>query len=148
MRRAGAGIAAIAALLLAASSPAPAAAPPGVGVDARADSVVFRFEPARFRMVVSGRTSKWARLRDLAVREVTVAGPWNQWSAEAWPLHRSGRAWELRCPIAAVADRDTVPFKYVVNGEYWVQPPPDCPNQINAGIGDTTMNLFFVRPRP
>jgi hypothetical protein len=119
-----------------------------IGVRVSADSVVFRFVPSQFRMVVSGRTSKWVRLRDLAVREVTVAGAWNQWSTEAWPLHRVGRAFELRAPLAAVADHDTVSFKYVVNGEYWVQPPPDCPNQLNAGIGDTTMNLFFLRPRP
>jgi hypothetical protein len=125
-----------------------AAPAPLVGVRVSADSVVFRFVPSQFRMVVSGRTSKWVRLRDLAVREVTVAGAWNQWSTEAWPLHRVGRVFELRAPLSAVAGRDTVSFKYVVNGEYWVQPPPDCPNQLNAGIGDTTMNLFFLRPRP
>jgi hypothetical protein len=132
----------------AAATPAPVADVPLLGVRVTADSVVFRFIPSHYRMAVHGRTSKWTRLRDLAVREVTVAGPWNQWSTEAWPLHLVGRTWELRCPLSAVADRDTVSFKYVVNGEYWVQPPPDCVNQLNAGIGDTTMNMFFVRPRP
>lgn len=132
---------------LATAAVAAPAAPAPLGASVTADSVVFRFVPSRFRMAVSGRTSKWMALRDLAVREVTVAGPWNQWSTAAWPLHRAGRAWELRCPIAAVADHDTTSFKFVVNEEWWVQPPPDCPNQLNAGIGDTTMNLFFVRPR-
>ena len=135
-------------ILMACAVPVHAGPAQPAGVSVSADSVVFRFVPSRYRMAVSGRTSKWIRLRKLAVREVTVAGPWNQWSAEAWPLHASGRAWELRCPLSAVADRDTVAFKYVVNGEYWVQPPPDCANQLNAGIGDTTMNLYFLRPRP
>lgn len=134
------------ALVLSCAAPAHAEPARTMGVVVTADSVIFRFVPAQFRVAVSGRTSRWTRLRDLAVREVTVAGPWNQWSADAWPLHARGRAWELRCPLAAVADHDTVSFKYVVNGDYWVQPPPDCPNQLNAGLGDTTMNLFFVRP--
>jgi hypothetical protein len=136
------------------AAPVAPAAPEGLaevplmGVRVRADSVVFRFIPSHYRMVVHGQTARWTRLRDVVVREVTVAGAWNQWSAEAWPLHRVGRIWELRCPLTAVADHDTVAFKYVVNGIYWVQPPPDCVNQINAGIGDTTMNMFLVRPRP
>ena len=138
---------ALAGVALAAPLARPATGAEAVGIAVTADSVVFRFVPSQYRMVVSGRTSRWSRVRDLAVREVTVAGPWNQWSAEAWPLHHVGRAWELRCPLSSVADHDTVSFKYVLNGEYWVQPPPDCPNQLNAGIGDTTMNLFFVRPR-
>jgi hypothetical protein len=128
-------------------STASAAPPALLGCRVSRDTVVFRFQPARYRMVVNGRTSRWMRLSELRVREVTVAGPWNQWSTEAWPLHAGpGAAWTLRCPLSAVADRDTVPFKFVVNGEWWVQPPPDTPNQINAGMGDTTMNLFFVRP--
>ena len=126
---------------------APARAASALGVSVQADTVVFRFTPSRFRMVVSGATSRWMRLGELKLREVTVAGPWNQWSAEAWPLHARRGYYELRCPLNAVADHDTVQFKFVVNGQWWVQPPPDAPNQINAGLGDTTMNLFFVRPR-
>ncbi len=126
------------------ASAAPAAP---LGCRVARDTVLFRFQPARYRMVVNGRTSRWMRLSELRIREVTVAGPWNQWSAEAWPLHPGpGSGWTLRCPLSAVADRDTVPFKFVVNGEWWVQPPPDTPNQVNAGIGDTTMNLFLLRP--
>jgi hypothetical protein len=139
----------LAAVAMLASRPAYSEQPVASALGARvhADSVTFRFVPAEFRMVVSGRTSRWMRLRDLAIREVTVAGGWNQWSAEAWPLHRLGRVWTLTCPLSAVADRDTVPFKFVVNEEWWVQPPPDTPNQLNSGIHDTTMNLFFVRPQ-
>jgi hypothetical protein len=139
---------ALALVLLPAARPAAAAQATPLGCSLRGDTLVFRFQPARYRMVVSGRTSRWMRLSDLHIREVTVAGPWNQWSADAWPLHavRSG-GWVLRCPLSSVADRDTVPFKFVVNGEWWVQPPPDTPNQINAGMGDTTMNLYFTRPR-
>ena len=132
----------------AASEPEGTVRVPLMGVRVTADSVVFRFIPSHYRMAVHGGTSRWTRLRDLSIREVSVAGAWNQWSAEAWPLHPAGRVWELHCPLAAVADHDTVAFKFVVNGSYWVQPPPDCVNQMNAGIGDTTMNLFFVRPRP
>jgi hypothetical protein len=134
--------------LLTLAGPGRAATAPSLGCEVRGDTVVFRFAPAQYRMVVHGTGSQWMRLRELHVRAVTVAGPWNAWSTDAWPL-RAGRGgtWELRCPLSAVADHDTVPFKYVVNGEWWVQPPPDTPNQINAGIGDTTMNLFLVRTR-
>ncbi|MEO5987895.1 MAG: hypothetical protein ABIU54_14525 [Candidatus Eisenbacteria bacterium] len=128
------------------AEPIPARAASPLGVEVRADTVVFRFTPSRFRMVVSHSTSRWMRLRDLSIREVTVAGPWNQWSTDAWPLHARKGFYELRCPLSAVADHDTVSFKFVVNRQWWVQPPPDTPNQINAGLGDTTMNLFFVRP--
>ncbi len=125
---------------------APALASTPLGVVVTSDSVTFRFTPSRFRMVVSGASSRWMKLNELRIREVTVAGPWNQWSSQAWPLHARKGFYELRCPLSAVADRDTVHFKFVVNGDWWVQPPPDAPNQINAGLGDTTMNLFFVRP--
>jgi hypothetical protein len=141
------------AIVLAASAcwllgmPRSAAAASALGVRVERDTVVFRFAPTRWRMVVSGKTSRWMRLSDLKVREVTVAGGWNQWSTDAWPLHRTGTAWELRTPLSAVADHDTCFFKFVVNEEWWVQPPPDAPNQINAGLGDTTMNMFFVRPQ-
>ena len=118
-----------------------------LGVRVSSDSVTFRFSPAEFRMAVSGKTSRWMKLRDIAIHEVTVAGPWNQWSTDAWPLAHHGRVWTLTTPLSAVADHDTVSFKFVVNAEWWVQPPPDAVNQLNAGIGDTTMNLFFVRPK-
>jgi len=138
----------IAAVVLLAARPAQSvvavAQPLGVSVDN--DSVTFRFVPEDFRMVVNGRTSRWMRLRELRIREVTVAGRWNQWSPEAWPLHSRGRSWELTCPLSAVADRDTVQFKFVINEEWWVQPPPDTRNQLNSGNHDTTMNLFFIRP--
>jgi hypothetical protein len=135
-------------LALVAALPAAAARAPGLGYALRGDTLVFRFRPAEYRMAVSDRSSRWMQLSELRVRQVAVAGPWNQWSAVAWPLHATRRGdWVLRCPLSSVADHDTIPFKFVVNGEWWVQPPPDTPNQLNAGIGDTTMNLFFVRPR-
>ncbi len=134
-------------VLLAGGAPRPASARGAtLGVQVHGDSVTFRFRPSSFRMVVHGRTSQWQRLRELNIREVTVAGGWNQWSTVAWPLHPRNGEWVLTSPLSAVADHDTVSFKFVVNEEWWVQPPPDCPNQLNAGIGDTTMNMFFVRP--
>ncbi len=106
---------------------APAAAPevPPDGYLIKGSSVVFLFDPARYDSVTDA-SGRRAGLAGIEVESVNVAGEFNRWSRTAWlmsPEQRGGRArFTLAHKLAEVGPAREYGFRFLVNGEWWVEP--------------------------
>jgi hypothetical protein len=120
-------------------------AEPPVGYNIRAREVVFRFEPSQYVDVTRDDTGSWRLLSDIEIEHVSVAGAFNEWSKEAWPLSGvDGGAFELRKSRSAFAGQSEWSFKFVVNGFYWVEPPPEAPNCVRSGEWDRNRSRDLI----
>jgi hypothetical protein len=123
--------------------------PVPVGYDIAAREVVFRFEPSQYVDVTRDDTGSWRLLRDIEIERVSVAGAFNEWSKDAWPLSEvRGGAFELRKSRSAFVAQSEWPFKFVVNGLYWVEPPPEAPNCVRSGKWDRNRSRDLVLSIP
>ena len=128
-----------------ATSGPPAGVPPAprtYGYRLSGDLVIFELLPSQYRYVTSGSTGEWIPLEDLRLNRLALAGEFNQWSTEAWPMTRSGPWW------VAVRRRSEVgsghsQFKFVVNDRFWVEPPEAAANRASVTPGSRNANLVL-----
>lgn len=113
-------------------SAAPPSQPHRLGFRLSGTQVVFEFRPEEYVDVTSGPTAKRARLADLRIHSVAVGGEFNRWSTTALPMALASGAWITAQPIADFAADRPLAFKFVVNGEYWVEPPASALNRATA----------------
>ncbi|MCO6486899.1 MAG: hypothetical protein J5I98_00710 [Phaeodactylibacter sp.] len=94
------------------------------------DEVVFEFDLRYFAEATQHRTGKRVDFDDLNVYEVAVAGDFNNWSRKKWKMRKVGaQRYQLRKKITDFDDAIQWAYKFVVNGEYWAEPPEDIRNK-------------------
>jgi glycosidase len=71
------------------------------------------------------------------VRQVNVAGTFNNWDKNATPLKRSGDAWTVNLSLSPGKHR----YKFVLDGETWVTDPKA---QANEGDGNGNVNSVLL----
>jgi hypothetical protein len=122
-----------------------AAAPPEarrLGYHLSGSQVVFEFRPGEFTEVTSGAKPKWSKLSELRIHSVSVAGEFNRWSTTAWPMALAGDQWITTHAIADFNPDRPLGFKFVINGEFWVEPPAQALNR--APVPDSRLaNLML-----
>lgn len=72
-------------------------------------------------------------LENIFIRTLRVAGPFNAWLPDAdWQLawNADRNYYELTVPNHQIEYEGEIPFKFIINGYYWVEPPEACPNAI------------------
>ncbi|MCS6771703.1 MAG: protein kinase [Kiritimatiellae bacterium] len=114
------------------------------------DDLVFVFEPTRFE-TARHDNGRLAHVREIgAVTRVFVAGAFNGWAKEdpEWRMNPVGPdRFELRKPGFMFSTRAEWPFKFHVNGEYWVGAPDRARNRERVVTDSATFNLVLVPPR-
>jgi hypothetical protein len=145
--------AALSAVSLAAAT-APGATAEGdapIGYRVEGGAVVFTFDPASYDFATRGDTGGRVDLANVAIGAagtVAVAGEFNGWSTDAWPMEvGQGGVYELRRPVEEFAGRDSWPFKFVIDDLLWVEPPSTAPNVVPTGLGNNSLNLLLVLQR-
>lgn len=113
------------------------------------DSVVFIFEPARYGAArhENGRLIQASEIGPIS--RVQVAGAFNNWSKDSpdWRMKPvSPERFELRKKWSAFAERAEWPYKFFVNGEYWVGAPGHAANRERVVTDSATFNLVLVNP--
>lgn len=113
------------------------------------DSVVFVFEPARYGAArhESGRLVQTAEIGPIS--RVQVAGAFNDWSKDNpdWRMKSVGPdRFELRKKWSKFKQRAEWPYKFFVNGEYWVGAPGHAANRERVVTDSATFNLLLVNP--
>ena len=116
----------------------------GVGYSQVGDIVTLEFDPTRFENATHDFTGGWKHLSMLTITTVDAAGEFNGWSKSAWPMERAGTRWVLRKPRAEFGTATTYQFKYVINGEWWVEPPRNAANQQGTGFVNNASNLVLI----
>ncbi len=122
---------------------------PDLGYALDAKDVVFRFDPAAYTQATRNDNGRWVPMSQVAVNTVTVAGNFNDWSRQAWPMDRmDDGAYELRKSRDYFGPDSKWEFKFVVNGAYWVEPPRGAPNTTRTGYWkeNHSSNLVMTVP--
>lgn len=114
------------------------------------NDVVFVFERDRFTLArhEDGRLIPATDIEN--INYVQIAGAFNDWKKDAadWRMRAAGpNRFELRKSLRDFKSRSEWPFKFVVNGEYWVGAPPQAVNREVAVADTATFNLVFLNPR-
>ena len=73
---------------------------------------------------------------------MAVAGEFNRWSTTAWPMALAGGQWITTQPIADFDSERPLAFKFIVNSEYWVEPPVTALNRATPP-GSKLANLML-----
>jgi hypothetical protein len=123
-----------------------------VGYRVEGSEVVFEFDAAEYESVSRGDTGDRIPTGQVLLSSsstVAVAGEFNGWSTDAWVMAcwKPG-AYELRRPLAEFADRPYWAFKFVIDGNLWVEPPASAPNVVPTGLGNDSHNLVLVASEP
>ena len=110
------------------------------------NQVVFEFRPECYTLVKT-LDGVQSCLSNVAVDEVCVAGQFNSWSTNNWPMtpDKDGR-FALRRDAGDFTGRDKWQFTFVVNRTFWVEPPGDAAN-MEMDLNDANRNLVLRIPR-
>ena len=111
-------------------------------------NVVFSFRASDYPELTSGATGEWIPIGDVRINRVSVAGEFNRWSTEAMAMARSGEYWVATRPISEFESSRSLQFKFVINGRYWAEPPPDALNRAFTTGGTKIANLVLQIDRP
>lgn len=70
---------------------------------------------------------------NIPVRQVFVAGEFNNWSPNSWLMQKKpSGTYELSKPLSDFTEDFDWEFKFVVNGEHWAEPTEEFENIIRA----------------
>lgn len=115
------------------------------------DEVVFEFDSRLYERAQAEGKLKKLDFADLEIHEVVVSGSFNDWSKDGWRMKKIGRhKFQLRKAIADFNDPFTWEFKFLVNGEYWVEALPGSSRQkvLSNDFWEATFDLTFNKIEP
>lgn len=122
---------------------------PAEGYVVLGEKVRFVFDPAQCESATSGTTGQWTALKSLRIASVHLAGDFNGWSTSAWLMRPVGSAEDLYVLERGFEDLGgpgSHQFKFVVNSEWWVEPPARAPNRKETNLGNQSVNFELVVP--
>ncbi|MDT7832986.1 hypothetical protein RQM59_11380 [Flavobacteriaceae bacterium S356] len=116
------------------------------------DYIVFRFNKSDYIKATNDHTEERIDFKDLNIKEVFVAGSFNDWSRNQWKMKQvSENIYELRKKLSDL-NEFTPEFKFVVNEKYWAEPTEEAQNITAAksydGIDYYTYNFKILLAYP
>jgi hypothetical protein len=119
----------------------------GYHIEPEVGEVLFYFQPGFVESVTADGPAAPTSANNMTITSVTIAGPFTGWDRYAWPLTQEGKIWTLRKPVAEIGQPgEAIPFKFVVNGDLWVEPPTEALNRADAGMGNNSYNWVVQLP--
>ncbi len=108
------------------------------------ENVVFEYEfDEATSIVTDGNVGLTFRVQESGFRSVAVAGDFNQWQPAAMSRHEGGRRWEFSLSRAELR-LEKYAFKFVLDGNLWVEPPTFASNVTPTGLDDEALNLVLI----
>lgn len=105
--------------------------------------VVFTFDPANMVSYTDGSSNELVDVKTVQIQKVAIAGEFNGWSSDANPMELKGTVWTTTLKTSELGTGQ-VPFKFVVNGQYWVEPPATATNTLDNGMGNGGKNYIYT----
>lgn len=106
-------------------------------------AVRFEFVPRQYAQATRDVSGEFVDVSALRIESVTVAGEFNAWSKTEWPMQRKGSRYVLTKAKSELGSAPSYQFKFVVNGEWWVEPPLTASNQKSTGFMNNSANLVL-----
>lgn len=114
------------------------------------NDVVFIFEPTRYPLSRNEDGSLVEVSGIESITHVQIAGSFNEWKKDRadWRMRRiSPNRFELRKNLGLFKARSEWPFKFFVNGEYWIGAPGTAANREVVVADTATFNIVLMNPR-
>ena len=87
------------------------------------DEVVFEFDLRYYQQAMRMDSLKRLDFEDLDIQQVAVTGNFNNWSKKGWRMKKTGPyTFQLRKRISEFEDKLSWEFKFLINGQYIVDP--------------------------
>ena len=113
------------------------------GYISKGDSIEFIF--GQQKTIVIGREVIILKDRFSEIRGVNVAGDFNNWNPKDdkyVAVMKNDKTFRLKVAKNKIGKKgETRQFKFVINQEYWVEPPKDAVNQFTGKDGYTNLTL-------
>ena len=116
---------------------------PLAGYTQSGKTVTFVFDPSAVKGYTDGSTNELVTGKAVDIKTVNIAGAFNEWSSDANPLEQKGKVWTTTLDTEKLGAGE-VPFKFVINGQYWAEPGPSAPNAVDNGMGNDGKNLIYT----
>ena len=116
------------------------------GYSIRENTVFFEFHPEKYAWVTNGTTGKWVDISAVPIRSVSIAGDFNGWNVGATRMIFDGSAFYLPISRDVFTAGRVYQFKYVINGEWWVEPPKHTANVASTQLDNNGANLTLLVP--
>jgi hypothetical protein len=112
------------------------------------DYVIFSFIPSQFKETTDGMTGWRKNISKEKIKQVYVAGNFNNWDPKnrLFLMQENGNSYELKIPINTFAKNVINEFKFVINGEKWVEPITEMVNKTQSGNWVGNNNLMLILP--
>lgn len=109
------------------------------------DSVTFVFaKPASMKAVTATSAGKMVDLSKLNIEKMSVAGEFNEWNPTATFMVKEGPVWTTTIEASKMPAK-VGHFKFIANGEYWLEPNERAPNTVDNG-NDTHVKNYVYTP--
>jgi hypothetical protein len=119
---------------------------PPLGYRIDGEDVVFVFDVRDYQKAYAtwGRKVDFA---DLEIHKISVAGEFNNWSKEGWKLQKVNQyTYELRKKLKDFSGKPTWEYKFVINDQYWAEPPGQAPNRANDWNSHNNLIMTTLKP--
>lgn len=119
-----------------------------IGYRIENDYVVFNFIPAQFKETTDGMSGWRKNITNEKIKQVYVAGNFNNWDPKnkLFLMQEKVDGYELKIPISTFSKNSINEFKFVINGQKWVEPKPEMLNKTQSGNWIGNNNLMLILP--
>jgi len=103
------------------------------------DEVVFNFDARDYKKFAKSNSIFTSNLDKIDIKEVNLAGGFNNWSTNKWRMKRTGEfTFELHKKLKDFDDEFSWEFKFVINNQYWAEPDKEFNN-----ISESSQRSFW-----
>jgi len=108
------------------------------------DDIVFQFDVRQY-FPVGGERPTDIDFEDFKIDEVIVSGSFNEWNRDDWKMKKVSKfIYQLRKPIDALDDPFYLDFKFLINRDYWINPPEIDPQSLRTESDPFWEEVFEV----
>jgi len=105
--------------------------------------IVFTFNLSNYSEVTIDDTEVTLKIEDINIKNVAVAGTFNDWSVKGWILDRQNeQVYELRKKVKDLNAASGAAFKFLINERFWVEPPEMAANRSISNFNDLFTSVY------
>ncbi len=105
--------------------------------------IIFNFNLADYKEVTVNGSDVTLKIDDIKLRDIAVAGTFNDWSGKGWKLERvNEQVYELRKKVKDLNASSGTSFKFLINDRFWVEPPAFASNRSISSFNDLFTSVY------
>lgn len=120
-----------------------------VGYRIEGSDVIFEFDIREYKKVTKPKASGQLDFEDIDIKAIAISGEFNNWSEDGWKMTQVDEfVFQLRKPLKEFKDQYKWEYKYIINGEYWAEPPVYASNKTQVYPLKNSENLVLYTQVP